>query len=104
MRLVRSRDQRQMLSQISRKRRTTQRASHVPSGFPHASHSFCGGNVGLGRCVEIAKRVMIAMICSRTESEQGNGAAAAAAESIGRKVFEQPTICLPGTYHPLANR
>jgi hypothetical protein len=71
MRFVRSRDQRQILSQISRERRTTQRASHVPSGFPHAFHSFCAGTVGLWRCVETVKRVMIAIICSRTKSEQG---------------------------------
>lgn len=52
-----------MLSQISRERRTTQRASHVPSGFPQAFHSFCDGTVGLWRCVEMVKRVMIAIIC-----------------------------------------
>ena len=62
MRFVRSRDQRQILSQRSRERRTTQRASHVPSGFPQASHSFCDGFVGLRRCVETVKSVMIAII------------------------------------------
>ena len=67
-RFVRSRDQRQRLSQTSRARRTTQRASHVPSGFPQASHSFLSGSRGLLRCVEIARRVIIAIICSRTRT------------------------------------
>jgi hypothetical protein len=67
-RLIRSRDQRQILSQTSRARRTTQRASHVPSGFPHASHSFFSGTIGLLRCVEIARMVIIAIICSRTRT------------------------------------
>ena len=65
---MRSRDQRQRLSQTSRKRRTIQRASHVPSGFPHAFHSFSDGMVGLLRCVETVKRVMIAIICLRNRT------------------------------------
>jgi hypothetical protein len=67
-RFVRSRDQRQILSQISTTRRTTQRASHVPSGFPHASHSFFDESTGLLRCVEIVRSVMIAIIYSRTQN------------------------------------
>jgi hypothetical protein len=65
---VRSRDHRQMLSQISKARRTTQKASHVPSGLPHASHSFLVGTVGLVWCVEIVKSVMIAIIYSQNRT------------------------------------
>ena len=67
-RLVRSRDQRQTLSQMSSARRTTQRASHVPSGFPHASHSFFDSSVGLLRCVEMVRSAMIAIICSPNQN------------------------------------
>jgi hypothetical protein len=58
------------LSQISRKWRTIQRASHVPSGFPHAFHSFWSGLVGLVRCVEMVKNVMIAIICTGSEQNK----------------------------------
>src|SRR6266702_6016112 len=64
-RFVRSRDHRHMLSQTSRERRTTQRAFQMPSGLPHASHSFRLGIMGLLVCVEMVRSVMIATICRR---------------------------------------
>jgi hypothetical protein len=91
---VRSRDHLQMLSQTSRVRRTTKKASHVPSGFAHAFHSFLEGVVGLLRCVEIVNSAMIATIYSRIRTPVA---------SISHR-NRQLTAGSPGRSQPLVSR